>query len=195
MNASRLSAPGLLAVLGLVAALGLSASIQAAEFRNVQTDQSTLGFGYKQMGVGMDGRFKKFTTQLSFDPAKVAAARVSIDVDIASIDAGSAEANSEVTSKLWFNAKGFPTTRFVSTSIKPLGGNRYEVAGPLTIKGRTRNVSAPFTFTPQASNAVFDGAFVIRRADFAIGEGLWADFGTVANEIQIKFHVLASSGK
>ena len=189
MNISRFAAPGLVAV------LGLSAPIQAAELKNVLADKSTLGFGYKQMGVGMDGRFKKFTTQLSFDPAKVTAAHASIDVDITSIDAGSAEANSEVTSKLWFNAKDFPTARFVSTSIKPLGSSRYEVAGQLTIKGRTRNVSAPFTFTTQGNQAVFDGAFVIRRADFAIGEGPWADFGTVANEIQIKFHILASSGK
>ena len=30
------------------------------------------------------------------------------------------------------------------------------------------------------------------RGYFAIGEGPWADFGTVANEIQIKFHVLAN---
>jgi len=31
--------------------------------------------------------------------------------------------------------------------------------------------------------------------DFAIGEGQWADFGVVANEIQVKFKVLASGGK
>lgn len=185
---------GCLQFLDWLQLLGLSAPIQAAEFRNVQTDQSTLGFGYKQMGVGMDGRFKKFTTQLSFDPAKVAAARVSIDVDIASIDAGSAEANSEVTSKLRFNAKGFPTTRFVSTSIKPLGGNRYEVAGPLTIapvpqrQRRSHSRHKPATRFSTAHSSSGAPRFRHRRRPMG-------DFGTVANEIQIKFHVLASSGK
>jgi polyisoprenoid-binding protein YceI len=65
----------------------------------------------------------------------------------------------------------------------------------MTIKGRTQNITAPFTFSPQGNTAIVDGAFVLKRADFAIGEGSWADFGTVANEIQIKFHFLANAGK
>lgn len=51
-------------------------------------------------------------------------------------------------------------------------------------------MSAPFTFNPQG---LVDGAFVLKRADYAIGEGSWSDFGTVANEIQIKFHFLAKA--
>ena len=29
--------------------------------------------------------------------------------------------------------------------------------------------------------------------DFAIGDGVWADFGPVANEIQIKFHLVVTA--
>ena len=43
------------------------------------------------------------------------------------------------------------------------------------------------------AQGLVDGAFVLKRADFAIGEGSWSDFGTVANEIQIKFHFLAKA--
>jgi polyisoprenoid-binding protein YceI len=100
-----------------------------------------------------------------------------------------------VAGKQWFNTKAFPSARFVSSAVKPLGGNRYEVSGKLTIKGRSQEVTAPATFTPQGAAAAFDGSLTIKRADFAIGEGPWADFGTVANEIQIRFHILASSGK
>ena len=65
----------------------------------------------------------------------------------------------------------------------------------MTIKGRSREVSAPFAFTPNGDDAVFEGAFVLKRADFAIGEGVWADFATVANEVQVKFRFLATAGK
>ncbi len=65
----------------------------------------------------------------------------------------------------------------------------------MSIKGRTHEVTAPFTFSPQGKAGLFEGAFVLKRADYAIGEGEWADFGTVANEIQIKFRFLASAGK
>ena len=34
-------------------------------------------------------------------------------------------------------------------------------------------------------------AALLKRLDYAIGEGGWADVDTVANEIQIEFHVLA----
>ena len=179
----------------LLAGLSLASLALAAEFNSVQTDKSTLSFVYKQMGVPVDGRFRKFAVQLGFDPAKPAAARAALDLDLAGIDAGSAEANDEVAGKAWFNTKAFPQARFVSTAVKPLGGNRYEVSGKMTIKGRTQDVVAPFTFTPQGNAATFEGAFTLKRADFAIGEGAWADFGTVANEIQIKFRFLASTGK
>ena len=68
--------PALALALALGAALAPAA--HAIEYNQVQADKSRIGFGYKQMGVGMDGRFKKFTTQLSFDPAKVAAAAIEL---------------------------------------------------------------------------------------------------------------------
>ncbi|MDI1310082.1 MAG: YceI family protein [Methylotenera sp.] len=179
----------------LIGSLVISSLAQAVEYTSIQQDKSSLGFVYKQMGVPIDGSFKKFTTQLSFDPAKLAAAKATLDIDLASIDAGSDEANDEVAGKEWFNAKAFPHAKFESSSFKSLGANRYEVTGKMTIKGRSQTVSAPFTFNPQASGtqSLVDGAFVLKRADFAIGEGSWADFGTVANEIQIKFHFLAKA--
>lgn len=177
----------------LAAALPLAA--HAVEYKQIQTDKSTLGFGYKQMGVAMDGKFRKFATQLSFDPAKPASAKATFDVDLASIDTGSSEADQEVAGKQWFNTKAFPTARFVSSSVKALGSNKYEVAGKLTMKGRTQDVVAPVTFTPQGNQAVFDGSFSFKRVDFAIGEGPWAAFDTVANGIQVKFHLLANTGK
>lgn len=183
----------LVIALTLLAAFPLAA--HAVEYKQIQTDKSTLGFGYKQMGVAMDGKFRKFATQLSFDPAKPASAKATFDVDLASIDTGSSEADQEVAGKQWFNTKAFPTARFVSSSVKALGGNKYEVTGKLTMKGRTQDVVAPVTFTPQGNQAAFDGSFSFKRVDFAIGEGPWAAFDTVANEIQVKFHLLANTGK
>jgi len=182
-------------ILLLLSGLALARLVPATELNAVETDRSALTFVFREMGVPVDGRFKKFSAQVSFDPEKPAAGRAAIDLDLASIDAGSDEANDEVAGRAWFDTKAYPQARFVSTGVKALGGNRYEVSGKISVKGRTREVSAPFTFTPQANGGIFDGAFVLQRADFGIGEGIWADFGTVANEIQIKFHFLASAGK
>jgi polyisoprenoid-binding protein YceI len=168
---------------------------EAAEYSQVQTDKSALNFVYRQMGVPVDGSFKKFAVQLRFDPAKPSLAKATLDLDMSSIDAGSDEANDEVSAKAWFNTKAYPQAKFESSSFKALGGNKYEVSGKMQIKGRSQIVSAPFTFNQQGNSGVVDGAFTLKRADFAIGEGAWADFGTVANEIQIKFHFVANTGK
>lgn len=191
----RSSIAGLALASGLALSLSLPTLVHAAEFGSVQSDKSTLTFAFKQMNVGMNGKFGKFDAKLAFDPAKPESAKASLDVDLASIDTGTDEGNDEVAGKLWFNTKAFPTARFVASSVKPLGGNRYDITGDLSIKGRTQKVSAPTTVTVQGNTASFDGAFVIKRADFAIGEGTWADFSTVANEVEVKFHLLATASK
>lgn len=171
----------------------MSTLAHGAEYRTLQTEASRLSFAYTQMGVPMDGRFRKFTANLVFDPARPTAAQTQFEVELASIDTGLAEANDEVLGKAWFNAKAHPTARFVSSAVKVLGPNRYEVTGQLTIKGRTQEVSAPFTFTPSGNQGTFEGAFTLKRLDFAIGEGAWADVSAVANEVRIKFQLVAVS--
>lgn len=174
-------------------ALSASLAVHAVEYKQVQTAKSSIHFTYKQMGVSVDGKFKRFSSQLSFDPAKPTAAKASFDVELASVDTGAPEGDEEVAGKPWFNTKAFPIARFVSSSVKALGGNRYEVAGQLTIKGKTQEVLVPATFTAQGSSAVFDGSFTIRRADFSIGEGSWAKFDIVTNDVLIKFRITAAS--
>ena len=165
----------------------------AAEFNEVQAGRSTLTFAYRQMNVPMEGKFNKFSARIAFDPAKANSAQARIEVDLASIDTGFSESNDEIAGKLWFNTKAYPTAQFVSSGVKTLGNNRYETLGKLTIKGKSLDVSAPFTFRQEGTVAIFDGAFSLKRLDYAIGEDIWADLGTVANEIQVVFHIVAST--
>lgn len=179
--------------IALALALATAFSTQAAEYTQVQADKSAINFVYKQMGVAVDGKFKKFSSQLNFDPAKPAAAKATFDVELASVDTGAPEGDEEVAGKPWFNTKAFPSARFVSSSVKALGGNRYEVTGKLTIKGQTQDVIVPATFTGQGNSGIFEGNLTIRRGDFSIGEGAWAKFDIVANDVLIKFRITASS--
>ncbi len=171
----------------------VSLAAPAAEYRQLQANQSRLSFAYKQMGVPMEGRFGRYTARIVFDPARPGTAQARFELELASIDTGVAEADEEVLGKLWFNVRVYPAARFVSSRVKALGGNRYTVFGKLTIKGRTLDVAAPFTFKTEGANGVIDGAFTLKRLDYAIGEGEWADVSAVANEIQIRFHFVAAS--
>ena len=178
-----------LLVLSASVAAGLTA--QAATLDAVQPDKSKMGFSFKQMGVAMDGHFAKFSTALNFDPAKPEQAKASIEVDLASIDTGSGEADQEVVGKAWFNTAAFPKAVFVAKQVKLMAPNQYEVLGSLSIKGRSRDVKSTIKLSPQGKSSVLSGSFTLQRADFAIGEGMWSKFDVVANDIQVNFQLTA----
>lgn len=177
--------------LALLAALAAPLA-HAVEYRTVLPQQSSIRFEFRQMGVPVKGGFKRFTTQMAFDPARPEAAGARIEIDLASIDAGSPDADEESAGKLWFNRSVYPKALFVSSQARALGGNRYELRGTLTLKGRSREMAIPVMFTPGKNAATFDGGFILKRLDFGIGEGMWADVGTVANEVRVKFRVAAT---
>ena len=173
----------------------MSAPLRAAEpavvFDQVQPAKSKIGFVFAQMGVPVEGQFRKSKIDLSFDAAAPAKSTVRLDLDLSGIDAGSSDANQEVGGKAWFDLKSFPTATFVSSSVKSLGGNRYEMTGKLSIKGRTRDVSTPITVTQAGNTAKFDGSFTLKRLEFGIGDGSWSDTSIVADEVKVSFHVEA----
>jgi polyisoprenoid-binding protein YceI len=164
----------------------------AVEYRTVLPRQSVISFEFRQMGVPLKGGFQRFATELVFDPAKPEAASARVDIDLASIDTGSPEANDESAGKLWFNRSVYPTAQFVSSQIRTLGKNRYEMRGTLTLKGKRRELVVPLAFVPGKNAATFEGAFILKRLDFGIGEGMWADVATVANDVQVKFKIAAT---
>lgn len=172
----------------LLIAFAMLANIASADpLATLRPEQSRIDFAYRQMGVTLEGRFTAFTGQIAFDPARLQSASGHIEIKLASIDTGLEEANAEVAGKDWFNTALYPLARFESTAVKPLGGNRYQVDGRLTIKGRTQGIGVPFTYSADANGGLFTGAFTLRRADFAIGEGAWRDFSVVANDITVRF--------
>lgn len=168
---------------------------QAAEFSSLQADKSSITFVSKQMNVPVEGVFRKYSAQIVIDPAKPEAGHVQVEIDLAGIDAGSSEANEEVKGKSWFNVREFPRARFNSTSVRSLGGGRYESSGKLSIKGKMQEVRAPFTLRQEKDSLFLDGSFSLKRLDYGIGSGIWSDTSVVADEVQVRFHFVLSPAR
>ena len=167
------------AVLPLAGAPAVAQTLVAA--------QSEIAFVSRQMGVPIEGRFKTFAAQLAFDPHRPDAGKVALTIAMASASFAAAEAEAEVAKPAWFDVARFPQASFQSTAIKPAGPGRYEVAGKLTIKDRTQDLTVPVALVQAGSTGTATGSFVVKRLDFRIGEGEWADTGMVANEVQVRF--------
>ncbi len=172
-----------------VVSLVLLATALAAQAQQaIVPAQSEVGFTSRQMGVPVDGKFKTFSAQVAFDPAKLATSKIAFTVDTGSADIGR-EANAEVVKPLWFNVAAFPKATFTSSSIKRIDATKYEVAGKLAIKGVSSDVVVPVTLAQSGATTVASGAFPIKRLTFRVGEKEWADTSMVADEVQVKFKI------
>ena len=153
--------------------------------------KSEIAFTMKQMGVNFDGRFKAWKADIVFQPAALDKAKAVIDVDLGSLDLASTDSEEEARGPLWFNTAKFPVAHFASASFRSLGGDRYEVAGKLSLKGVTRDIVVPIVVKSDAGGTrTAEGVFSLKRLEYKIGEGEWADTGTVADDIRVRFHVV-----
>lgn len=168
---------------------------RALEYNQLIPEKSQITFISKQMGVAVTGEFKKFSADIVLDPKNLAHAQAKVHVDIASINTGSTSANQEVLGKNWFDATHFPTAQLDTISIKAIASNKYVATTKITIKGKTIDFSIPVTLTENGGIATVDGSFTLRRRDFSLGEGSWADLDTVANEVQVKFRLQLAAKK
>jgi polyisoprenoid-binding protein YceI len=157
--------------------------------------KSEIAFTMKQMGVNFDGRFKAWKADIVFKPAALDQSKATIDIDLASLDLASADSEAEARDPLWFNTSKFPVAHFASTSFKSLGGDRYEVAGKLALKGITRDCVVPIAVKADAAgDRVAEGAFLLKRLEYKIGEGEWADTATVADDIRVRVRIVLPPG-
>jgi polyisoprenoid-binding protein YceI len=171
----------------LLAACTVAAAMQAHAQQQLVPGRSEITFVSRQMGVPVEGRFRRFDAQLAFDPKKPEAAKIAIAIDLSSVALGTAETEAELAKPEWFGSKQFPKATFESTSVTALGGGRFDVAGKLAIKGTARDVVVPVALAQSGANTTAQGAFVIKRQDFRIGDGEWNDTSLVANDVQVKF--------
>ena len=176
-------------------ALALSAHAALAQQQLVPA-QSEVKFTARQMGVPLEGHFKTFSAQVAFDPAKLATSKIRFTVDTGSATLGSRETDAELPKPTWFNVPKFPQAQFESSSIKAVGGGKFDVAGTLTIKGNAQSVVVPVTLTQSGATTTAAGALPIKRLAFKIGENEWADTSMVADDVQVKFKLaLTGVGK
>ena len=181
--------------LAAAAALALALPAAAQVPQKVVAEKSHIRFSFKQMNVPVEGSFRKFAATVAFDPGKPEATKAEFEVDLGSIDLGNPEGETEAKRKAWLNIDAFPKAKFVASSVRATGPGKYEATGPLTIKGASLNITAPFTLVDAGGMRTVEGQFALKRLQFKIGEGPWSDTETVADEVTVRFKFVIPSTK
>ena len=176
----------------LAVALALVIVAAPASAQNLISSKSEIAFTSRQMGVPVDGKFKKFSAHLLFNPKRPQDAKLAFVIDLASVTFGAPETDAEIAKPDWFDTKRFPQARFESTVVRAIGPDKFEVSGMLSLKRTSREIIIPFSFTPGESEALASGSFLLKRLEFGIGDGEWKDTAMVANEVQVRFRFAIS---
>jgi polyisoprenoid-binding protein YceI len=172
-----------------LSAAAFAAAALAAD-SNIDLLHSTLVATFRQQAVSVDAAFKRFEGEIDYDPALPAATRATLSVDMTSLDIGDDDTNVEVRRPVWFDAAHFPRATFRSTLIRPSAAGRFEAAGELTLKGRTRPITVTVAVQPAGSAFAYEGSFELSRQDFSIGDPSWNR--VLDDKVRVRFHLLAA---
>jgi cytochrome b561 len=181
--------------------LGAAEVARAAEYSGGGAT-GKLAFHFMQAGAESPGRFGRFDVMLEIEGATPR--ELEVNVDVASLDTQDGERDALLRGADLFDTATHPTARFVASSFVPLGANRYEARGSLTLRGVSRATVVPFTLqapvarkatanpattSPASTKGRMSGAVTIRRLDFGVGQGDWKSTEWVADEVRVDFDV------
>ena len=107
---------------------------------------SHVGFSVRHMMVSKTkGRFAEVTgtIRIGEDPLE---SSVDVEIPVASIDTRDESRDGHLRSADFFDAEQHPVLRYRSTSVTPVGKDRWRVDGELTVRGITQPVPLDVTF-------------------------------------------------
>jgi polyisoprenoid-binding protein YceI len=159
-----------------------------------QAPGSTLAFAGKYQGEVFTGKFPGFATRFSFDPRQLATSKLDVTIPLATATTANADYDAELRGDAFFNSGKFPQAKYSASKFRSLGGNRYAADGTLSLRGVSKPVTLEFTWTPGAK-PVLAGKATVKRLDFGVGGGDWADTGLIPDAIAISTKVIFAPAK
>ena len=113
-----------------------------------------------------------------------------VTAKVANADTGSEKLDGNLQGPNFFNAKEFPTIRFVSSSGTAVGDRHWSIPGQLTIRGVAREVTVDCVATgigagPTGPKAGFECTVTIKRSDFGMKWGIEKPAKSLGDEVRL----------
>jgi len=150
------------------------ATFAVAEDYKIDKGHSQVGFTVKHLMISnVNGRFTEFDGTISFDPKDITKSTVHVSVKTPSITTDNASRDNDLHNSEFLDVAKFPEMMFQSTKVEKRAGD-YVLIGDLTLKGVTKRVEIPFTFSgpitdPWGNTRIAaEGSTVIDRRDFGV---------------------------
>ena len=114
---------------------------------NLDASHSEIGFKVKHMMItNVSGSFQKFDVKVETDGNDFSTAKIDFTAETASVTTGSEQRDGHIKSPDFFDTVNYPEMKFVSTELKKVDNENYELHGNLTINATTNPVKLNVEF-------------------------------------------------
>ncbi len=165
-----------LLVAAALSAAMLSPLTQAADYVvDTQGAHAFVQFKVSHLGYSwLHGRFNTFSGEFSYDEAKLADAKIKLEIDTKSVDSNHAERDKHLRSADFLNVDKHPKATFVSTKVVPGADGKFDLHGKFTLNGVTKDIVIASSKTGEGKDpwggyrAGFHGTTEIKLTEFGI---------------------------
>lgn len=150
--------------------------------QTINYQESSVQFVATNLGVGVDGAIRKFQGEIAFDATQLEQSYFKIKLNTRSIWTGNNMRDEHLQEADFFDSEKYPEITFDSGEIRK-EGTGYNVTGTLTMKGVSKTVEIPFTYSGQT----FKGNLTLNRTDYGVGTDGFLD--TIGETVTIQIGI------
>ena len=163
----------------------------AIERYEIDTAHSSITFKVRHFFSKVPGSFTNFSGQIFYDTENPENSYAEANIKASSIDTNNAKRDRHLNNEDFLDTPNYPRISFRSTSWKPLGDNKFEVTGNLSVLKTTLPLTLDVEFLGKGKG--FGGSYIagwsgkteINRSDFGITHGKPA----VGDKVEIEINV------
>jgi polyisoprenoid-binding protein YceI len=153
---------------------------------------STLGFATAWSGQTIEGRFDRWRADIRFSPEALKDSRVTVSVDLTSVNTGDEQRDASLPSEDWFDAAEHPKATFTATRFEKTGDGRYVAHGKLNLRGVSRPLDLPWRGQNKGDRAQVSGVTSLDRTAFGVGQGEWQSTDQIPAKVSVKVSLNAA---
>ncbi len=167
-------------------------------------ETSKIDFVGSKVALGShDGGFNEFEGEFSLGSEGSEVQGVNVTIDMDSTWSDNAKLTGHLKNEDFFEVETYPTSKFVSTAIKPAAGDgsdekmpdaTHEVTGNLTLHGVTKSITFPAKIELNEEKVQLASEFFLNREDFDIVYGSGVGDNAIRSEVVIKLNIDAPRG-
>ncbi|PCJ63095.1 MAG: hypothetical protein COA73_05815 [Candidatus Hydrogenedentota bacterium] len=157
----------------------------------IDTSVSNITFAGSKVSGTHSGGWSKYDGTIIIPDGDFTKANVTINIDMTSTYSDDADLTKKLVSEDFFEVDKYPTSTFISTSIKG-EGEEFDVSGNLTLHGITKNLTFPVLLELNDSKLIVEAEFSFNRKDFDVNYNGLAD-DLIRDKVLMVFYVEANT--